>query len=220
MVPVKSALLSSLLLAGIISSASAQTPAAPPSPPTFSVVNLIRSPSPATLKIGSVPVGEGEMSFGFYSGILHWVPAAPLLVEAAGFPPLRVPPAKIAPGACPLYVLFDALEKPPGGGDPKPVLKFLEMQNAKDRGPCFFDGLNLTSRDSLAATLEGRNLVLEKGKRTRLTTKNGFRMQIRDGPEVALGPFEEDPGGMLLVFYENQDGTIAYVTTYDMQTKP
>jgi len=217
---VKLALLCFLVLAGKISLGSAQSPAAPPPPPTFSVLNLIRSPSPATLKIGSVPVGEGEMSLGFYSGILHWVPAAPLLVEAAGFPALRVPPAKITPGSCPLYVLLDALEKPPGGGDPKPILKFLEIPNAKDRGACFFDGLNLTSRDSLAASLDGRNLVLEKGKRTRLTTKNGFRMQIRDGPEVALGPFEEDPGGMLLVFYENQDGTVTCVTTYDMQTKP
>lgn len=220
MVPVKLASLFFLLLAGIFSSGLAQTPAAPPPPPTFSVLNLIRSPTPATLKIGSAPVGEGEMALGFYSGILHWLPAAPLLVEAAGFPPLRVPPAKIAPGACPLYVLLDALEKPPGGGDPKPVLKYLEVANAKERGPCFFDGLNLTARDSLSASLEGRNLVLEKGKRTRLTTKNGFRMQIRNGPEVALGPFEENPGGMLLVFYENQDGTVAYVTTYDMQTQP
>ena len=221
MVPVKLAALFFLpLLPGIFSSGLAQDPATPPPPPTFSILNLIRSPSPSTLKIGSNPVGEGEMSLGFYSGILHWLPAAPLLVEAAGFPPLRIPPAKIAPGACPLYVLQDALEKPPGGGDPKPILKFLEIPNAKDRGACFFDGLNLTSRDSMAASLDGRNLVLEKGKRTRLTTKNGFRMQIRDGPEVALGPFEEDPGGMLLVFYENQDGTVAYVTTYDMQTKP
>ena len=196
-----------------------QTPP-PKSPPVFSLLNLVRSPQPTVLKIGSEPVGEGQMSLGFYTGIVTWLPTVPLVAESPGFGPLRIPVFASKPGECPLLVLQDALEKPAGGGDPKPVLKYTTVANAKDRGPCFFDGLNLTSRESLSASLEGRNLVLEKGKRTRLTTKNGFRMQVRDGPEVALGPFEEDPGGMLLVFYENQDGTIAYVTTYDMQTKP
>lgn len=200
----------------VVGSALAQGPAAPRQPPVFSVLNLIRSTGPSVLKIGTEPVGEGQMSLGYYSGILHWVPAAPLLVESPGFPPLRIPPAKAGGGECPLYILQDALEKPPGGGEPKPILKWTEVSNAKDRPPCFFDGLNLTSRDSLVANLEGREVVLEKGKRARLTTKNGFRMQIRDGPEVSLGPYEENPGGMLLVFYETSEGGIQHAVTYDL----
>jgi len=208
------------LLAGWTAPAPGQAPSAAKSPPVFAVLNLIRSTQPSVLKLGSEPLGEGTMSLGYYSGILHWVPAMPLLVESPGFPPLRIPPGRTAPGQCPLFILQDALEKPAGGGEPKPVLKYTEIPNTQDRPDCFTDGLNLTSRQTLACNLEGKNLSLERGKRVRLSTRNGLKMQVQDGPEVHLGPFEENPGGMLLVFYENPDGTIAYVTTYDMQTKP
>lgn len=205
-----------LVLAGWMVPAFSQNPAAPKNPPVFAVLNLIRANGPSVLKIGAEPVGEGQMALGYYSGVLHWVPAAPLLVESPGFSPLRIPPAKAGSGECPLYILQDALEKPAGGGEPKPILKWTEVANAKDRPACFFDGLNLTSRGSLVGNLEGREVVLEKGKRTRLTTKNGFRMQIREGPEISLGPYEENPGGMLLVFFENSGGGIEHVITYDL----
>lgn len=194
--------------------ALAQTPP-PKSPSMFALLNLIRSPQPAVLKLGAEPLGEGQMSLGFYTGIVSWQPNLPLVVEASGFSPLRIPPTPSGKGELPLFIVQDALEKPPGGGEPKPILKYITAPSAKDRPACFFDGLNLTSRDVLIAKMEGKDLLLEKGKRVRLSTKNGFRMQLRDGPEISYGPYEENPGGILLVFFETPDSKISHVLTYD-----
>ena len=188
-------------------------------PPVFSLLNLIRTSQPTTLKIGSEPVGEGLMSFGFYTGTVTWSPTVPLVIEATGFSSLKIPPTTAGKGDCPLFILQDALEKPPSGGDPKPVLKYISILNAKDRQPNFADGLNLTSRDSLILTLDGINISLEKGTRARMTVKNGFSLKIKDGPDLAVSP-SEIPAGMLVIFYENIDGKIVYAMTNDTLIQP
>ena len=189
------------------------------SPPTFSLLNLIHSSQPATLKIGSEPVGEGPMPFAFYSGVVTWFPTVPLVIEAIGFGSLKIHYTPAGQGECPLLILQDAFEKPPSGGDPKPVLKYLSIPNAKDRPPRFADALNLTSRDSLILTLDGINISLEKGKRARMTVKNGFSLKIKDGPDLAVSP-SEIPGGILVIFYENIDGKIDYAMTNDTLIQP
>ena len=189
------------------------------SPPVFSLLNLIRSSQPAILKIGSEPVGEGQMSLGFYTGTVTWSPTVPLAIEAIGFGSLKIPYTPAGQGECPLLILQDAIEKPPSGGDPKPVLKYLSIPNAKDRPPRFADALNLTSRDSLILTLDGINISLEKGKRARMTVKNGFSLKIKDGPDLAVCP-SEIPGGILVIFYENIDGKFDYAMTNDTHIQP
>jgi hypothetical protein len=208
-----------LLLGAWLCSAPAQVPPAAKTPPVFSLLNLIRAPQPATLKIGSEPVGEGQMSLGFYTGIVTWLPSVPLLVEAPGFGALRIPFTPAVGGECPLFVVQDALEKPPGGGEPKPVLKFISIANAKDRPASFTDGLNLTSREILTGNLGGKPVSLEKGKRTRISTANGFVLQMKDSPEVAVSP-SEAPGHLLVIFYENLDGKIEFAVTNDTLINP
>ena len=195
-----------------------QTPP-PKSPPVFSLLNLVRSPQPTVLKIGSEPVGEGQMSLGFYTGIVTWLPTVPLVAESPGFGPLRIPVFASKPGECPLLVLQDALEKPAGGGDPKPVLKYTTVANAKDRPANFADGLNLTSRETLTGNLAGKPISLEKGKRTRISTANGFSLELADGPAVSVSP-SEVPQGLLVVFYENLDGKIEFAMTNDARISP
>lgn len=204
-----------LFLAGGLFPAAGQMAPAAGTPPVFSLLNLIRSPQPAVLKIGSLPVGEGQMSLGFFTGIVTWLPTVPLVVEAPGFAPLRIPVPSSGPDECPLFVIQDALEKPPGGGEAKPILKFLSVPNAKDRPAYFTDGLNLTTRNVLRGTLDGKTVSLELGRRTRITTQNGFVFKIENGPELAIGGSEE-PGGMLAVFYENPNGEIEYALTNDL----
>jgi len=208
-----------LLLGAWLCSAPAQMPPAAKNPPVFSLLNLIRSPQPATLKIGSEPVGEGQMSLGFCTGIVTWLPSVPILVEAPGFGALRIPFTPGAAGACPLFVVQDALEKPPGGGEPKPILKYFLVPNAKDRPKFFTDGLNLTSHKTLQGTLDGKTISLDQGKRTRLTTKNGFVFEIQNGPRLGAGGSEE-AGGMLAIFYENLDGKIEFALTNDTLISP
>lgn len=188
-------------------------------PPVFSLLNLIHTSQPVTLKIGSEPVGEGLMSFGFYTGTVTWSPTVPLVIEAIGFGSLKIPYTPAGEGECPLFILQDALEKPPSGGDPKQVLKCTSVANTKDRPPSFADGLNLTSRDSLILTLDGINISLEKGKRARITVKNGFSLKIKDGPDLAVSP-SEIPGGILVIFYENSEGKIDYAMTNDTLIRP
>lgn len=207
-----------LLLAGIWS-VPAQVPPEEKTPPVFSMLNLIRSPQPATLKIGSVPVGEGPMSFGFYTGVVTWIPTIPLVVEAPGFGALRIPFTPAGAGECPLLIVQDALEKSPGGGDPKPVLKFLSIPNARNREAGFTDGLNLTSRETLSGTIGGKTVSLPKGKRTRLSTANGFVLNFQDSPEVAVSPSEQ-PGTLLVIFYENLEGKIEFALTNDVLIRP
>jgi hypothetical protein len=194
-------------------------PPAAKTPPVFSLLNLIRSPQPATLKIGSEPVGEGQMSLGFYTGIVTWLPSVPLVVEAPGFGSLRIPFTPAGGGECPLLVVQDALEKPLGGGEPKPVLKFITVTNAKDRPPHYADGLNLTTRETLTGDLGGKTVSLEKGKRTRISTANGFVLQMKDSPEVAVSP-SEVPGGVLVIFYENLEAKIEFALTNDVLIRP
>lgn len=209
-----------LLLIGFfgLSTAFGQNPPSK-TPAVFSLLNLVRSTQPTVLKIGSEPVGEGQMPFGFYTGIVTWLPNVPLALEAPGFGSLRVPPAPTGPGECPLFILQDALAKPPGGGDPKPVLKYLTVANAKDRPANFADGLNLTSRETLIGNLAGKPISLEKGKRTRISTVNGFSLQLADGPEVSVSP-SEGPQGLLIVFYETLEGKIEFAVTNDALISP
>lgn len=208
-----------LLLVVGASWAPAQVPPAGKSPPVFSLLNLIRSPQPATLKIGSEAVGEGQMSLGYYTGIVSWLPTVPIVVEASGMEALRIPVTPAGAGECPLFVVQDALEKPPGGGEPKPVLKLIAVPNTKDRPSNFADGLNLTSRETLAGDLGGKTVPLPKGKRTRISTANGFSLRITDGPEVTVSP-SEGPQGLLVVFYENREGKVEYAVTTDSLISP
>ena len=208
-----------VLLGAWLCSAPAQMPPAAKNPPAFSLLNLIRSPQPATLKIGSEPVGEGQMSLGFYTGIVTWLPSVPILVEAPGFGALRIPFTPAVGGECPLLVVQDALEKPPGGGEPKPVLKYTSVANAKDRPASFTDGLNLTSREILTGNLGGKPVSLEKGKRTRISTANGFILEMKESPEVAVSP-SEVPGGLLVIFYENLEGKVEFALTNDTLISP
>jgi len=159
------------------------------------------------------------MSLGFYTGIVTWLPAVPIVVETPGFGALKIPVTPAAAGECPLFVVQDALEKPPGGGEPKPVLKFISVANAKDRPPHFADGLNLTTRETLTGDLGGKTVLLEKGKRTRLSTANGFVLKMKDSPEVAVSP-SEVPGGVLVIFYENPKGEIEFALTNDALINP
>jgi hypothetical protein len=193
----------------------------PPSktPAVFSLLNLVRSTQPTVLKIGSEPVGEGQMSFGFYTGIVTWLPNVPLALEAPGFVSLRIGPASTGPNECPLFIIQDVLEKPPGGGEPKPVLKLISIANAKDRPANFADGLNLTSRETLTGNLGGKPVSLEKGKRTRISTGNGFSLKLADGPEVVVSP-SEGPQGLLVVFYETLEGKIEFAVTNDALISP
>jgi hypothetical protein len=209
-----------LLLIGFfgLSTAFGQNPPSK-TPAVFSLLNLVRSTQPTVLKIGSEPVGEGQMSFGFYTGIVTWLPNVPLALEAPGFGSLRIGPASTGPNECPLFIIQDALEKPPAGGDPKPVLKYLTVANAKDRPPQFIDGINLTGREFLACTIGDKNLSLEKGKRTRLSTANGMRLRVKDGPEVAVSPSEE-PSGLLVIFYENLEGKVEFAMANDVLIRP
>ena len=195
-----------------------QTPP-PKSPPVFSLLNLVRSPQPIVLKIGPEPVGYDPISFGACTGNVTWLPNIPLLVEAPGFSPVKIPPSATGSGECPLFIVQDALEKVPGGADPKPVLKYTVVPNAEDRPQSFADGLNLTSQKSLVGTMEGKTVSLEQGKRTRLTTKNGFVLEIKSGPKLAIGG-SEDGGGMLVVFYENLEGKIEFALINDTLISP
>lgn len=192
---------------------------APNPPPSFSLLNLVRTAQPVTLKIGSRAVGEGQIPFGFYTGIVNWFPTAPLQAEAKGFGALTVPFSPGTPHDCPLFILQDGMEKPPGGGEPKPVVKYTKVANAQDRPPHFVDGLNLTWRENLACSLAEKNLFLRRGERTRLTERNGLTMQIKDGPELSLSP-SEIPAGFLIIFYETLEGGMAYAVTEDVLIQP
>lgn len=219
MVLIKSLLGFWLVLWSFLSLSPAQVPPAPKTPPVFSLLNLIRSPQPATIKIGSEPVGEGQMSLGFYTGTVTWLPTVPIVVEVPGFGAVRIPVSPGSAGECPLFVVQDALEKPPGGGEPKPVLKYFSVPNAKDRPPNFADGFNLTSKETLSGSTGGKSVALERGKRTRISTANGFILKIQGAPEVAVSP-SEVPGGVLIIFYENLDGKIEFAMTNDTLVKP
>lgn len=204
-----------ILLWSFLHETSSGQPPLPKDPPAFSLLNLVRSSKPITVKLGTEPVGLGEMEFGFYSGTVLRMSTAPLVVEATGFPTLRVPPGKNVPGECPLFILMDGLEKAVGTAETKPVILCQEITNAKERPPGFADGLNLTSRQTLVCRIDDQKLNLEKGKRLRLTTKNGFHLSIVDGPELSIG-HQEDPDKFLIVFYEDLEGKIQYAVTYDI----
>lgn len=219
MVHVKILLGMALMLAAWLLPAVAQVPVAPKSPPFFSLLNLIRSPQPATIKIGPEPISEEPIPHGFYAVSVPWPPSLPLSVEVPGFPTLRIPFTPISGNQRPLIIIQDGMEKPPGGGEAQPVLKFISISNAKDRPPNFLDGLNLSSRETLTGDLGNKAFSLEKGKRTRIATTNGFNLKIQDGPEVSVSA-SDGSLGLLIVFYENLQGKIEFVITNDILISP
>jgi len=208
-----------LLLAAWLCSAPAQVPPAAKTPPAFSLLNLIRSAQPATIRIGSEPIREEPIPHGFYAVNVPWSPPGPLSVEVPGFEVMRIPFTPFGADQRPLIVIQDTLENSAAGGAPKPVLKFISIANAKDRPANFTDGLNLSSQETLAGNLGGKPILLEKGKRTRISTTNGLNLKIKDGPEISISA-SDGSFGFLIVFYENLEGKIEFALTNDTLISP
>lgn len=209
-----SALVSISVAAGVV----AQAPAPAEIPPTFALLNAVKSPSPIKVSIGGVSVGTGGVPFGFYSGIANWYPLAPISIEVEGMKSAEIKPdAKLKPGECPIYVAVDAKEEPPGGGLPVPVVKVLRVPPAAPRIASFVDVVNFTGKESLSLSVGKTDLSLDRGKRARISQGNGGGvMVLPDGPEVQVSPSEEGERSIVIIFYDDADGKTQYAVANDV----
>lgn len=196
---------------------SAQTPA---KPKTFCFLNIVRTPTPLVLKIGTNPIGDEGWDIGIFSGVLTWTPFAPLNAELKGYKPSTFPiPKDLKSGHCPVLVIYGALEPPSPEKSPEPILKLLSIENASDRPKYFFDAIDLTSDKILEIEANGKTVRLTKEKRQRLSTDSSFHFKVADGPEGSYSPSE---AGMkiLLVFYTGIDGKTACTSVPDFLEEP
>jgi hypothetical protein len=209
------------LCLGVFSS-PAQTPPPGEIPPTFSLLNIVKSPSPVKVSIGGTPVGIGEMPFGFHTGIVNWYPLAPITIEAQGMKPAEIAPdAKTKPGEVPLYVAIDAKEQPADGGKPVPVVKVIRVAPAASRPSSFVDAVNLTTKDSLELSVGRNPISLTRSKRVRISQQNGAAAKVLpDGPEVQISAAEEGGIAAVVIFYEDLEGKINYSVASDPVIRP
>lgn len=188
----------------------------------FSLLNLVKSPSPANVTLGSEPVGIGQMPFGFYTGIVNWTPSTPLSVAAEGMKTATIEPdPKDGSGACPLYVVFDVKEVRADGGPPETLIKAFKIAAAASRPETFIDAVNFTSSESLGVKVGSSSVALPRRKRMRISSQLPLDAQVLpDGPQILIGASEEGGTAAIVVFYENELGDIAYVVAPDVIVAP
>ena len=193
---------------------------APDMPKTFGFLSIVRSPTPLVLKIGPNPIGDEGWGIGMFSGVLTWIPFAPLSAELKGYKSSTLPiPKDLKSGQCPILVIYDALESPSPDKPPEPLLKWRSIENASDRPKYFFDALDLTTGKILELQANGKTTRLTKGKRQRLSTDSSFYFKVADGPEGSYSPSE---GGLkiLLIFYTGIDGQTTCTSVRDFLVEP
>jgi hypothetical protein len=200
----------------------AQTPSGDQPQNVFSLLNLVKSPPPVTVTIGSEPVGIGQMPFGFYTGIVNWTPSAPLAIAAEGMKTATIEPdPKDGPRACPLYVVFDVKEIPADGGPPETMIKAFKVAAAASRPASFIDAVNFTANESLGVKVGSSSVTLPRRKRTRLSSQLPFdALVLPDGPQVTIGASEEGGVSVVIVLYEDESGKIAYAVAPDVTITP
>lgn len=222
--------LRSLLAAALVCSAPsarAQDPASLPAeeqPPLFSLLNLVKTDGPLTVKLGSEPVGIGEMPFGFFTGTVNWYPTMPVSLEAKGFEPAEIPlPDKAKPGApVPLFVILDAKKPLRPGEQPAPVIEVAKIPAPASRSQTYLDVINLSSEPSLEADVAGSKIVLPARKRVRVSTKAAATMRILpDGPVVSISASEGGGASqMLAVVFSRPDESIDYAVASELAVQP
>jgi hypothetical protein len=183
-------------------------------PPLFSLLNLLKADGPLTVKLGSEPVGVGEMPFGFYTGLVNWYPTLPVSLQANGFEPVEIPLPDGADNAnlVPLFVVFDSVKPPRPGEQPVPTIVWAKIPPAANRSQTYLDVINLTEAETLEADVAGSKVALPRRKRARVSTQASANVRILpDGPDISIAASEG--GGtsqMLALVYSLPDGTIDY----------
>jgi hypothetical protein len=197
----------------LLGQASPENPAEE-QPPLFSLLNLLKADGPLTVKLGSEPVGIGEMPFGFYTGLVNWYPTLPLSLEAKGFEPVEIPLPDGAKDAnlVPLFVVFDTKKPPRPGEQPVPTIVWAKIPPAANRVQTYLDVINLTETETLEADVAGSKVALPRRKRVRVSNQASANVRILpDGPDISVSAAEG--GGvsqMLALVYAKPDGTMDY----------
>ena len=212
-------LLAAALVCSVLSS-RAQDPASLPSeeqPPLFSLLNLVKTDGPLTVKLGGEPVGIGEMPFGFFTGIVNWYPTMPVSLQAKGFEPAEIPLPDRAKDSTsvPLFVVFDAAKPLRAGERPAPVLEWATVPPAANRTQTYLDVINLSTKENLQADVAGSKIALPKRKRVRVSNKAAATVRILpDGPNISISAGEGGGASqMLALVFSKPDGSIDYAVT-------
>ena len=182
--------------------------------PLFSLLNLVKTDGPLTVKIGGEPVGIGEMPFGFFTGIVNWYPTMPVSLEAKGFEPSEIPLPDGARSAVsvPLFVVFDAKKPLRSGEQPVPVIEWAKIPTAANRSQTYLDVINLSSEDTLEAEAGGSKIALPKRKRVRVSNKAAASVRILpNGPDISISaPEGGGASQMLALVFSKPDGSMDY----------
>lgn len=183
--------------------------------PFFALLNLVNSEGPLSVKLGSEPVGIGEMPYGFYTGVVNWYPTVPVTLEAPGLEPAEIPLPDGAKDAAlvPIFVVFDAKKPIRPGEQPVPVIEWVKVPPATSRAQNYLDVINLSARETLEAEVGGSKVALPKRKRVRVSTQAAPVVRILpEGPEISVAASEDGGASQLFALvYSKPDGTLDYV---------
>ena len=196
---------------------SAQAPAPSPTPAAaeeeplqnaFILFTILKKPVALQCTIGtnSIVDAAGEpVGAGFSSGLRPWRPAKDSLrAEAKGYQSAELKPF-LQIGEIPIVVLQ---ERSSGS------LGFSVIKNATSRDTPFYDAINLSSKNSLAVTANGKKFRLPRSQRMRLTAEKKLDLSVEGGgSEVMESP--EDPS-YLVVFFDEPGGKIGFRMLPDM----
>lgn len=202
------------VLMGLAVRVWAQPTAPDEAPKVFSLLNLVKSQAPASVAIGSEPVGIGQMPYGFYTGPVSWYPEVPVTIAVEGMKTGEIRPGTGAgPRRCPLYIAYDVTEKSVDGQPPVKKIEVVEIPGPSSRPRIAIDAINLTPAESLQINIGKNTVPLPRLKRVRLSTEAPLSGRVApDGVEFGFGA-PEDGGGLaaLIVFFENESGELGYV---------
>jgi hypothetical protein len=185
-------------------------------PPYFSLLNLVNAEGPVTVKIGSELVGIGQMPYGFYTGPVGWYPAEAVSISADGLEAAEIKPeAKVEKEVRPLYIAYDITEKSAADGSPVKKIKVLKVPAPTSRPETAIDALNFSAPEDLSVKVANGSVSLPRVKRVRLSGRTPFSAQVvPNGTEINFDTPEEGGGlRVLVVFYKDASGNVAYVVT-------
>jgi hypothetical protein len=172
----------------------------------FALLNIVPRDLPIKISLNTNQVTSGNevIGPGFYSGLMPWnPPKAILTAEVPGYQTAELKPfLKVT--ETPLIVLQEA---------PGKILQFAILANSKERGPSFYDGINLTTQDNLTIQVDKKDISLPRNQRVRLSKSKVFSYAIAHGEVRTLDP--SDGGNYLLVFYSRADGAVECRVTFD-----
>ena len=172
----------------------------------FALLNIVPRDLPLkiTLDTNQIASGKEAIAPGFFSGLMPWNPPKAILnAEAPGYQTAELKPfLKIT--ETPLIVLQEA---------PGKILQFTILANSKERAPCFYDAINLTSQENLNIQADKKDVTLPRNQRVRLSRSKTLTYSIPRGEIQTLDP--TDGGNYLLVFYSRIDGAVECYVTFD-----